>query len=236
MELIISPKRIALALSGFSLYLCLHSIIGKAIEYAVGANSTYFIYHVVRLFNVNRESNIPTWYTSMMLLVCAVLIAAIARTEKAKSENYIRRWWGLALIFLCLSIDEAAAIHEKLTIPLQESLNLGGYLYFAWVLVGIPLVVVFALTYFTFVLHLPQRTRNLFFLAGLLYIGGALGIELIGANRWYIDDGTSLPYSAIATIEELLEMLGIVVLIYALLSYIASSVESLRIVIIPRSR
>jgi hypothetical protein len=128
---------------------------------------------------------------------------------------------------LYLSIDEAAALHEKLTIAFQEneSLNVHGYLYFAWVLVGIPFVLVMGLLYARFLFHLPAQTRRHFLLAGALYVGGALVIEAISANQWYLNEGTSLTYSAIGTVEEFCEMLGVIVFIYGLLTHIGSYVE-----------
>jgi hypothetical protein len=98
-----------------------------------------------------------------------------------------------------------------------------GYLYFAWQIVAAPLVILFGVIYWRFLFHLPPRTRNLFVLAALLYVGGALIVEGISANRWYLDGGQSFEYLAIATIEECFEMLGAVVFIYTLLTYMAES-------------
>ena len=39
-----------------------------------------------RLFDVNAEANIPTWFSSALLLACATLLAAIAAV-KAKSRD-----------------------------------------------------------------------------------------------------------------------------------------------------
>jgi hypothetical protein len=47
-------------------------------------------------------------------------------------------------------------------------------------------------------------------------------VEAISANRYYLDNGVSFPYLAIATVEEFCEMLGVVLFIYALLSYMAA--------------
>src|SRR5690606_22420776 len=96
-----------------------------------------------------------------------------------------------------------------------------GFLEFGWLLVGIPLVILFGLAYLRFWLHLPGPTRRLFAIAAGLYIGGAIFIESISANFYSQDEGASFRYLAVATVEELCEMLGVVVLIYALLSILA---------------
>jgi hypothetical protein len=134
---------------------------------------------------------------------------------------------GLSAIFLYLSIDEGAAIHEFVGSVLETALQPTGYLYFAWLIAALPLLLVFALLYWRFLMRLPARFRRLFVAAAVSYIGGALVIESISANRWYLDGGPSFTYLAIATVEEGGEILGAIVLIYALLRYLAEEVFSL---------
>lgn len=238
MQLVISfsARRVALILGGISLYLSVHSIVGKAIEYELGTHSTYLIYQLVRLFNVNREASIPAWYSASLLLLCSVLLATIAHAKRRSGDRYIGHWTALAMLFLYLSADEAAEIHEKLTIPLQEALNSKGYFYFAWVIVGAVFVLVVGLAYLRFFWHLPPRSRAQFLLAGMVYVGGALVIESISAKVWYEKGGTSLTFSAIGTVEELGEMLGLVIFVYALLCYMSSALPMLQIVIMPNGQ
>lgn len=208
-------------------FLAVQSITGKYVEDYVGENGSHFLWETVRLFNINRESSIPTWYASSLLLMAAGLLGLVAYTKRANREPYWRYWVGLAVIFMYLSIDEASAIHEIFTEPMQGMLSTSGPLYFAWLVVGIPLVGVFGLVYFRFWLNLPPRIRTLFFLAAMIYVGGAVGIEMIGSNKWYVDGGTSLLYSAIGTVEEFCEMLGVITLIYAVSTYLAGSAFAL---------
>lgn len=217
----LSIHKITAALVLIALYLAVQSITGKYIEAAAGTEQPHILSELVRLFNINRESSLPTWYASSLLLGCAGLLGLVAHIKHKNQEPYRNYWRGLAFIFLYMSIDEAAAIHERLTIPIQEALNTSGPMYFAWMVVGIPLVIVFGLVYFRFWLNLPPRTRKLFLLSGVIYIGGAVGVEMIGSNMWYEDGGSSLIYSTIGTIEEFFEMLGAATLIYTLLTYLA---------------
>lgn len=229
LEVTVNPRKVALVLGGIALYLALQSILLKHVEYAAGTESTYWLYHLVNLFNVNREGNIPTWYSTLLLLACLLCFTAIAFVKRTQGDRYTRHWVGLALVFLYLSLDEGAAIHEKLTIPIQEGLNVTGYLYFGWVIVGAAFVLGFLLLYVRFFFHLPPETQRLFLAAGVLYVGGALVVEAISANQWYLDSGTSLTFSTIGTLEELLEMWGAVVLLYALLAYLSDHVSEIRI-------
>jgi len=219
--LTLPARRIALITGGIAAILCGLSVVLRALEYAAGTHNTYWLYHASSLLNVSHEGNIPAWYSSALLLACAGAAALIARLERARGACFARHWAGLAAILGLFSLDEPASLHEKLTIPLQEATGATGYLTFTWVIVGAALVIGVGLIYLRFVLALPAPTRRLVILAGLLYVGGALGIEVISANRWYQDDGTSLAYTAISAVEELAEMLGVVTLLVALLGYLS---------------
>lgn len=54
-----------------------------------------------------------------------------------------------------------------------------------------------------------------------MYLGGTLGIELVGGYYGNFYSQENMTYALISTIEEGLEMLGIAVFIYALLSYMS---------------
>jgi len=87
--------------------------------------------------------------------------------------------------------------------------------------------VVTGLAYLKFLLHLPRKTRDLFLLAGSIYVGGALGMEMVCG--YYADavGQRNLIYGLMASVEEILEMVGVIVFIYALLSYIGSYLENI---------
>ena len=129
-------------------------------------------------------------------------------------------------IFLFLAIDEACSIHE-LSIPLlRGAINAEGILYFTWVVPAFFLLGIFLITFRKFVFSLPVKTKTLFILAGFVYVGGALGMELVGG---YLADtsGYNTVYGLASSIEEILEMLGIVIFIHGLLSYVQSQLQEL---------
>jgi hypothetical protein len=57
-------------------------------------------------------------------------------------------------------------------------------------------------------------------MAGALFVGGALGVEAVSGKHASLHGEQNLTYHLIITIEELLEMAGLVVFVYALLDYI----------------
>ncbi|MGD1919945.1 MAG: hypothetical protein ACFCAD_14280 [Pleurocapsa sp.] len=177
-------------------------------------------------FNFDQEFNLPSLYSALALGFSSYLLSIIAVIKKGTKSSYARYWKTLAFIFLYLGIDEACSIHELLNPIVRKATNAQGFFYFAWVIPAFFLLAIFLLIFRKFIFHLPIQTRTLFVLAGFIYVGGALGMELIGG---YIADnlGYNRIYGIVSSIEEILEMLGIVIFIYGLLTYIQSQINEL---------
>ena len=184
------------------------------------------VYGLIPLFDFGQEKNIPTLYSSLALFTSSMLLSIIALCHKKNKSSYFY-WLGLAVIFLFLSIDETASIHEKLIDPVRETLNTSGLLYFAWVIpYGIALII-FVLVYANFLIKLPNNIMILFIISGVTFISGAIGFELFGGRHYELYGNKNTVYSLFLTCEESLEMLGIVIFIYTLLTYIVNQFGSL---------
>lgn len=216
----ISQKKLTVVLIIIVLALNSISFIGRAIEYLLGIKETT---EFVRLFHIGEEGNITTWYSALTLLFSGILLAVIAKAKNAVGDPYVRHWKILSIIFVYLSLDEAASIHEITIEPLQSLFNATGIFYFAWVIIALPLMLIFLIMYLKFMIHLPQPICRLFILSGALYVTGALGLELVEGYFWSQESlrwGVIVPL--LTTVEEFLEMVGIVIFIFALISYIKS--------------
>ena len=208
------------------------------------------------LFDVGREESIPTWFESMQFMLCSVLLAVIAVAKKQQSERYSLHWGVLSIILLYLSLDEVATIHETIGGELERLLhnstgfNASGAISFFWVVPGAAFVFIIVLAYVRFLAYLPRTTRRLFLFAGALFVLGALGLEMLtaqvvsssgGIANWLVsasggivdrDSASAIPTilkGVQTSIEEMFEMLGLTAFIYALLSYISSHVEDIRV-------
>lgn len=164
-----------------------------------------------QLFDVDEEDAVPTWYSSSALLLTAGLLFLISRRKRADRDRWVRYWYGLTLAFVALSLDEVAGLHETLNSQVDYS----------WAIPGGIGAAVFGLTYLRFLWHLPTRTRWLFVLSGWVFLGGAVGVEM--STDWYKDEDllNTLAYNLWNTVEEGMEMGGVVLFIHALLDYMA---------------
>jgi hypothetical protein len=202
------------------------SLAGQCARYLWRAQNPWGL---VRLFDVNAEGNVPTWFSSSMLLVCALLLGRICAAKKGEGAREARYWGGLALIFLGLSMDETASFHELTITPLRSALQAGGVLFFTWVVPGAVFLLAFVVTYLRFFLQLPPLTRRGFLIAGAIYVGGALGMELVGGYHAAAHGQFNLGFSILTTVEEFGEMLGIILFIRALLLYMDTHLKAVRI-------
>ena len=185
------------------------------------------LHGLVRLFDLDGEANIPTFFSVFQFNVAAGLLWIIGSRARCCADRYARHWLALACIFVFLGLDELAQIHELFSDPLRASLHVDGALRYAWVIPYGCLVLAVAAAYLNFLSHLPDRTRWLMVISAAIYVGGAVGLELYGG---YLETqlgteatGTSVAYLIEVFFEEGMELLGIALFIFALLEYIGTS-------------
>ena len=190
--------------------------------------------NVIEIVDFGCEHNIPTLYSSCTLVASSGLLLGMALLHKRNGSAYFL-WIGLAVVFLFLSVDEIASIHERLAIPVRKSLGTSGLLFYAWVIpYGVGLTVFLGL-YTPFLISLPRRTAFLFILSGAIYVSGAIGLEMLGGKQadllggsWHAVTQDAF-YVLLSTCEELCEMLGIAVFVYAILSHMTREFDSVTI-------
>jgi hypothetical protein len=69
----------------------------------------------------------------------------------------------------------------------------------------------------------------LFLVSGATFISGAIGFELFGGRHLELHGNNNATYALFQTCEETLEMLGIALFIYTLLTYIVDQFGTLQI-------
>ena len=233
MEFQINAKKVALTLQIAAILLTAAHIAGAISTYMLGHAN---VYGLIDTFDLNNENNIPTFFSTFLLVSSSALLAVIAggSTVAARDAGY---WRWLSIIFLYLAVDEDASLHEMLIDPVKEVLHVGGPLFFAWVIPYSLALLVFGAFYLGFVLRLPKRTRWLVIAAGSMYVMGAIGFELIGGGYFaYHAEVEDFTYAMLVAAEEFSEMSGVVLFIYALLDFLSDQLKGNSLQILIRSR
>lgn len=226
-QITLNPTAIARALGAIAFLLVLASVAGQLSAHLTGHD---YVFGLVPLFNIDGERNFPTGFSTLLLLLAAALLAVIMVLERGRGRGGSGYWAVLSAGFLFMAADEAWSFHEKLIRPVRSLLGDQdlGMLYHAWVVPGMALVAVLGLVFLRFWLRLPAKTRFAFLFAAVLYLGGAIGVELVGGRYSETLEAHDLTYAMIVTLEESLEMAGVIVFIHALLGYIALGYHEVR--------
>lgn len=206
------------------------SLLGLAVElvhYLLPSRQTV----LVPLLSLSIEGNFPTWYATSLLLCCGLLLLLVAAGARASGAGFQRRWWFLGATFVYMSLDEAIELHENL----GRLLDLHGVLFFSWVVPAGIAVLLMGLWYLPFLWRLPAATRWRFVLAGVLYVGGALLLEL-PLGHWAERHGhDNLTYALLDWVEESLELAGATLFALSLLRYLREQFSDLRLSLAERA-
>jgi hypothetical protein len=217
----LSPRAVRRALWVIVPVLVLASTAGQYANYYLGHDH---VFGAVERFSLDGEGNVPSWYSSTTLLICSVLLGFIAAARRRSGDRWWRHWGGLAAVFLYLSIDEGASLHELAVEPVRDVLGVGGFLYWAWVIPGMAAAGLVALSYRRFVRALPPETRRRFLWAAGLFVGGAIGMEMLSGPWAEAHGKRNAGFAVFFTIEETLEMAAVAIFLYALLRYLQEHV------------
>lgn len=229
MTFVIIPRTVGRFFLGVVLVLTFLSISGDVARFRFDTT----LHGLVPLFDLNREQNIPTWYAASSLLLCAVLLGVCGTVSRQPGGRFEKHWFFLMMVFCGLSVDELSSLHERFSSPVRAVFGVDGMLYFAWVVPAFLFVAVLLVAYWRFLASLPHKIRWGFLLAGAVYVAGAIGMELVGGE--YVSSHGGFPvartmtYAGFTTVEELLEMIGVVIFLTVLITYLREQVEEIRL-------
>jgi len=171
--------------------------------------------------SMGGESNLPATFSAFATLVAALITLLVSRVEFDVSNR--RSWVVIALVLIFMAFDEAATIHERIKrlLPGNETLGLG------WIIIYGAFLLPLGIYLFRFWLRLPASTRWGLMLAAVVFLSGAVGMELVerslltpGLENRY-EEYLRLPLVLSIMVEEVLEKLGIAILIFTLFRYAA---------------
>ena len=187
--------------------------------------------HFERLFHFDRETTIPTWFSSLQLFSIGILFLFSPNWPKRHliSAPSVLLFIGMGFIFL--SMDEAAGFHEKITGTLMHIEWVPRFKgnHGIWIPVYSSIAVFITIMSFRTIKSLfkayPRQIIFIFSGFIILLIGG-VGLEII--NYLYLGDfKKSLLYIIEVGLEEFFEMLGASLILYGTISCAISGHQSL---------
>lgn len=194
---------------------------------------------LVDLVHVDREHNIPTWFSSAQIVVLAFLFFALALHETLTRRRLVARafWWLCSGVTLFLSMDETAEIHEGLgglAGALFRHAQPGTLTYWAstfpsyyWALVYVPIAVPCFVVFGWFAMKEMTGSRVLAISGLVLFAMGAVVLDhLEGRFGNAAHQGLQLALLGSAyrfdifLVEELCELFGVFLLIEGMLRHL----------------
>lgn len=179
-------------------------------------------------FNLDKERNLPTWFSGMLFFLVGCVALGAFYWEKKNNEihNLLFRipqlWLGVALIGFAMSLDEMTILHENLFWKdiRQVSSNLHGSMIYVtqWQVLYAP-VIVFTFGYFAvFFTNRFGASRRAIVSAFAGITVWMIALLLEGTRQTFKNAGSEL-YSLQTLVEEFFEMFGAILLLYSIINY-----------------
>lgn len=212
----IRSGRILFALFCMWLVLWSASVVQDVVIWATGTGEKIWI------LDVDSEESFYTWFSTLLLGLAALLAFVLAAWRSGRGRSFPRQWGIIGAILLLLSMDEMLSFHERLSGMLSNAFSTSGIFEFAWVIPALVLVAAVGIVFLPFILRLPHRVARDIVLSGVIFVTGAVGMEMLAGLHVSESGGgaevfASPTYRALTNIEEGLEGLGVLLLIRALL-------------------
>jgi hypothetical protein len=217
MKVTISRRKTIIFISAIAIALCVLSVLSQVYQYVFNEGEGRYL---VRMFNLDEEFNFPTLFSFLCLLSCSLILFHISVAKHGIRDKMWVNWRLLGITFFVIAVDEMIKLHELLIGPLHVLFNTKGIFLFAWTIPAIFFVLLFFILNIRFLKSLPTESRTRFVIAGIVFVSGALGMEMVGGAIISKIEIENLLYSLITGAEETLELLGVILFLDALLRYV----------------
>ncbi len=214
-----TPQKLLKGLMYFIICMISVSLFFQALKYAFHLEFTALNF-IIFLFNVDQERNLPTFFSVLFLLIATLMLYSISVEKSAQKDRFRFHWWFMAILFFMVAADEFMATHELISEIVRDKYQVTGIFYYAWVIPFGILIMALGVIYSGFIFrYLPVNIRNLMILSAALYVGGSIGMEMVGSYFYLRSGAENMTNAVLTSIEEGLEMTGISVFIYSLALY-----------------
>ena len=153
----------------------------------------------ISIFDLDSEESFGTYFSSIILLFAGLLILIKYKFLSKFEKKWRFHWIILGLGFCLMSMEEIVGIHELINTYSKDVY---------WTISSLYLLIPIGIYYLPFIWHYKGRLSTMLLVSGVIYVSGAIITE-----SFIIEDTYSLGYNMKTTLEECLEMLGVIMLI-----------------------
>ncbi|MGD9137796.1 MAG: hypothetical protein PVH42_13585 [Desulfobacterales bacterium] len=209
------PRNIVSWLSTITILLIVAHLITIATPYIFEGFEHGLVRLLFSLFFLDGEGNLPAIFSTWLFLLNAVIFLITWKAARLAGES-AKIWLFLSSVFVFLALDESISIHERLINPFREALDATGIFYYTWIIpygIGVVLLAIIAAPVFW---RMQKRIRFWFGLSAAVYLFATIGLEMIsGKYLVMMNEQKDIVWILMITLEESLEMAGLIVLVYA---------------------
>ncbi|WP_019809987.1 hypothetical protein [Saccharomonospora halophila] len=206
----VSPRAAGWALLGVTMLL---NVVSMAVPALIDHPLTTNRGEIQNYLDVFVEGNLPTWWSTGLLVVGAVLYGVVAFVARSAPGRDTWAWVCGAVLLGLMSLDDHTQLHERLDRIGREVATFDGFPFY-WLIPGILAGGVVAAGMVYLGLRLRGRTRAGVLGGCALLLWSALGMEAV--QGLWIATGESGPlYVLTYHAEELGENLGVLLMMAA---------------------
>ena len=209
------PRNIVIWLSTITILLLAAHLITIATPYIFGGFEHGLVRLLFSLFFLDGEGNVPALFSTCLFLINAAIFLIVWKAACLAGDSP-KIWLFLSGVFVFLALDESISIHERLIDPFRQALDATGIFYYTWIVpygIGVVLLSIFAIPVF---LRMQKRIRFWFGLSAATYLLATIGFEMIsGKYLVMMNEQKDIVWILMMTVEESLEMAGLIILVYA---------------------
>ena len=211
----LNSRNIVILLSTITILLLVAHLVTIAMPYIFEGFEHGLVRLLFSLFFLDGEGNVPAIFSTWLFLLNTVIFLIVWKAACLSGDSH-KIWLFLSSVFVFLAFDESISIHERLINPLRQALGATGIFYYAWIIpygIGVGLVSIFAIPVFW---RMQKRIRFWFGLSAATYLVATIGLEMIsGKYLVMMNEQKDIVWIFMVTLEESLEMVGLIILVYA---------------------
>src|SRR6267143_3832181 len=135
-SIVINRRKLSITLGTVFVVLLVAHLVVALLRYRIIPESS-LAEKMDQFFNMDREANFPTYFNTILLFMVAQTFFLMGKSNKSNGNFYFRTYWYfLSVIFVFLSLDEAASVHEWLIDLMPHTFGIGGtgIFRFAWII------------------------------------------------------------------------------------------------------